>query len=160
MELFARINGCGLGPRYDDDASMYHPYDFVIAKHFPEVDIPSLRCPDWIRYIYRASLREEIPEMIPKTWRNPPPRPPEELQPAVEGYRSRLLAKIESRIKQYSYEPSTAPKIHKITLSGSPGLSSSAGDVAEHPALQIPEILWTILEFGTAETHPAAFYTS
>ena len=138
------------------DPSLYHPYDVLILKHFPDTDLAS-------RHHYRTSLDlalsfEKQGKVPPHaSWALPPPRPREELEEGVEDWRSTILHAIDARLALYA---------HNLTLPSStrPAITSDAPlrptiDRA-HRALHVNEILENILRHATPSSQYAAWNVS
>ena len=143
--------------QYDEDMSVYHPHDLLIAKSFPDEDLPSIGY-DSMEYLalYEISCDKERfgqePCRIP--WPLPPLRPRESQEAGVEQWRSKALQAIDSRVAMF-----TSASVPQPTLDTSipqPSISPIfAGPV--HRLLLIPEMLELILRQATPETQHTAW---
>jgi len=140
----------------DADPSIYHPYDALILKYFPNTDLAS-------RTQYRTfldlalSFEEdgEVPPHVP--WPLPPPRPREELEAGVEEWRSTVLHAIDTRLALYAHGP-TQSSAARPTIHSNADHHPTVGRA--HRALCVSEILENILRHATPSSQYAAWNVS
>ncbi|KAF7451101.1 hypothetical protein A1F99_057170 [Pyrenophora tritici-repentis] len=142
------------------DMLVYHPHDLLIAKYFPDEDLPSQYEDIWAFSMMYVNARyfermQDSPPCVP--WPLPPPRPRESLEPGVEEWRSIALDAIDARLSLYTFGVTT-PRTQ--TTSAEEVQKSSASDHAVHRALRIPKLLEAILRHATHKAQYTAWNVS
>ena len=138
----------------DPEGAQYHPYDSLIAKHFPNQDLSLLHAnKPQLGSLYLLALKLDHNGVHHQTtWPLEQPHP--SLMPGVEKWRRTLLYTIDARLKLYSnFTRSMGAPISGTAHELQPGhLSFSARRVFE-----IPELLEMILRYATTDSQYAAW---
>jgi len=136
----------------DPECAQYHPYDSLIAKHFPDQDLSSLHANEpQLGSLYLLALKLDHNGVHHQTtW---PPQPHPSLMPGVEEWRRALLHAIDARLQLYSNHTSMRAPTSGTARELQPGsFSFSARRVFD-----IPELLEMILRYATTDSQYAAW---
>jgi len=137
----------------DPECAQYHPYDSLIAKHFPDEDFSLLHVDKpQLGSLYLLALKIDHNGVNHQTRWSEQPHPSVML--GVEEWRQALLYTIDARLQLYSnHTPSMRAPTSGTARKLQPGdLSFSA-----RRAFDIPELLEMILLYATTDSQYAAW---
>jgi len=137
----------------DPECAQCHPYDPLIAKHFPDQDFSLLHAnKPQLGSLYLLALKLDHNGVHHQTiW---PEKPHPSLMPGVEEWRRTLLHTIDARLQLYSNH---TPSMRAPTSSTARELQPGSFSFSARRVFDIPELLEMILRYATTDSQYAAW---